>query len=48
MLAVYPLHGQFTEMHRNIALEERALIAIAAHVEVRSVLRASEELRAMA
>lgn len=45
-MAVHSLHDQFTEMHRNIALGDRALVAIAAHVEVRSVLRASKELRA--
>lgn len=33
-------------MHRNVALGDRALVAIAAHVEVRAVLRASAELRA--
>lgn len=32
-------------MHHNIALGDRALVAIAAHVEVRSVLRASTDLQ---
>jgi hypothetical protein len=32
-------------MHSNISLGDRALVAIAAHVEVRSVLNASDELR---
>ncbi len=44
-MAVHRLHDQFTTMHGNIALGDRALVAIAAHVEVRSVLRASAELQ---
>lgn len=43
-MARFPLHDQFTEMHSRIALGDRALIAIAAHVEVRAVLRAAQEL----
>lgn len=45
-MAVHALHHQFTTMHRNIALGDRALVAIAAHIEVRSVLRTSDELQA--
>lgn len=43
-MAHYPLPLQFREMHSNIALAERALVAIAAHVEVRSVLHDCEDL----
>lgn len=43
-MAKYELHDQFLDMHGRIALGDRALIAIAAQVEVRSVLRASAEL----
>lgn len=43
-MAEHELHDQFLGMHGQIALGDRALIAIAAHVEVRSVLRASAEL----
>lgn len=43
-MAKHELHDQFLDMHGRIALGDRALIAIAAHVEVRSVLRASSEL----
>lgn len=46
-MATFPLNGEFLEMHRQIALGDRALIAIAAHVEVRSVLRSSELLRSL-
>jgi hypothetical protein len=45
-MAIYPLHDQFRSMQQRIALGSRALVAIAAHLEVRSVLRASNELRA--
>lgn len=44
-MANYPLPTQFREMRSNIALAERALVAIAAHVEVRSVLHGSQALR---
>ncbi|MBW3576152.1 MAG: hypothetical protein KY462_00125 [Actinobacteria bacterium] len=40
----HPLPKQFREMHSNIALADRALVAIAAHVEVRSVLHGSRAL----
>jgi hypothetical protein len=40
-MAINPLHHEFIIKQRNIALGDRALIAIAAHVEVRSVLRAA-------
>ena len=43
-MALNPLNDQFTTMQSNIALCDRALVAIAAHVEVRSELRASREL----
>lgn len=45
-MAINPLHHEFIIKQRNIALGDRALIAIAAHVEVRSVLRAAPRLRA--
>ncbi|MDP9333261.1 MAG: hypothetical protein M3Q30_08145 [Actinomycetota bacterium] len=45
-MAVYPLHDEFIDMLGRIALADRALIAIAAHFEVRSVLATSDELRA--
>jgi hypothetical protein len=40
-MAINPLHHQFIIKQRNIALGDRALVAIAAQVEVRSVLRAA-------
>ena len=43
-MAVFDLHDQFKKMQSNIKLGDRALVAIAAHVEVRSVLRESEAL----
>jgi hypothetical protein len=43
-MAINPLHHEFIIKQRNIALGDRALVAIAAHVEVRSVLRASSAL----
>lgn len=43
-MAHHPLPRQFRAMHSNIALADRALIAIAAHVEVRSVLHNSDAL----
>lgn len=45
-MAKYPLHDEFITKQRRISLGDRALIAIAAHIEVRSVLRASSELEA--
>ena len=45
-MAISPLHHEFIIKQRNIALGDRALIAIAAHVEVRSVLRAAPLLLA--
>ena len=44
-MAVYPLTNQFVEAHTRISLGDRRRIAIAAHFEVRSVLRASRRLR---
>jgi hypothetical protein len=43
-MAEHELHDQFLDMHGRIALGDRALIAMAAYVEVRSGLRASAEL----
>lgn len=40
-MAINPLHHEFIIKQRNIALGDRALVAIAAQVEVRSVLRAA-------
>src|SRR4051812_25389981 len=45
-MSLHPLNEQYLYMHREIALGDRALIAIAGHVEVRSVLRASSALLA--
>lgn len=45
-MARHALHEQFIAMRSNIALGDRALVAIAAHVEVRSVLRDSLALAA--
>lgn len=45
-MANHSLSAQFGEMHSNIALGDRALVAIAAHVQVRSVLRNSKPLGA--
>ena len=45
-MAINPLHQEFIIKQRNIALGDRALVAIAAHVEVRSVLRAAPLLLA--
>lgn len=44
-MAVHPLTDQFVEAHSRISLGDRRRIAIAAHFEVRSVLRASRRLR---
>lgn len=44
-MTVHPFDGEFTTMHSRISLGARRLVAIAAHVEVRGVLRASNELR---
>jgi hypothetical protein len=46
-MANYPLHPEFLKKQGNIALRERALVAIAAHVEVRALLRAAYELRGL-
>lgn len=40
----HPLTSEFTAMQGRIALRERAWIAIAAHLETRAALHASEEL----
>lgn len=45
-MAIHALHNEFIEMQRCISLGDRALVAIAAHIEVRSVLRDAAELRA--
>jgi hypothetical protein len=47
-MANYPLHPEFITKQRRIALGNRALVAIAAHLEVRSVLQADPGLRAHA
>lgn len=44
-MAVHELNEQFIESNRAISLRGRALVAIAAHVEVRSILQRSPELR---
>lgn len=44
-MAKHPLHPEFTTKQRRVALGNRALVAIAAHVEVRSVLRGDSILR---
>ena len=43
-MAVHPLTNQFANAHSRISLGDRRRIAIAAHFEVRSVLRASRRL----
>ncbi|HEX2039871.1 MAG TPA: hypothetical protein VHF47_09095 [Acidimicrobiales bacterium] len=45
-MAINPLHPEFIIKQRRIALGDRALVAIAAHVEVRSMLRAAAQLMA--
>lgn len=45
-MATHDLHDEFLEQQRRVSLGDRALVAIAAHVEVRSVLRASGALLA--
>lgn len=45
-MANYPLHPEFLTKQRRIALGNRALVAMAAHLEVRSVLKADPGLRA--
>jgi hypothetical protein len=45
-MATHDLHDEFLEAQRRVSLGDRALVAIAAHVEVRAVLRASGELLA--
>ena len=45
-MAVNPLHDEFIKKQGNISLGDRALVAIAAHVEVRAVLRAAPGLAA--
>lgn len=44
-MAEHDLNDQHLVTHQRISLSDRALIAIAAHVEVRSVLRADPELQ---
>ncbi len=43
-MATHPLSDEFVAMQGRIALRERALISIAAHLEVRAVLHGSAEL----
>ena len=43
-MAVHPLTDQFLEAHSRISLGDRRRIAIAAHFEVRAVLRANRRL----
>lgn len=45
-MAEHDLHNEFLTTHQNVALGDRALVVIAAHVEVRSVIRADPQLRA--
>jgi hypothetical protein len=45
-MATHELHKEFIDTHARIALGNRALVAIAAHVEVRTALRASSVLTA--
>jgi hypothetical protein len=45
-MAIHPLPDEFQIKQERIALGDRALVAIAAHVEVRSELHNSSELRA--
>lgn len=44
-MATHDLHKEFETTQRRVALGDRALVAIAAHAEVRSVLRESADLR---
>ena len=44
-MAEHDLNDEFQTTHQRVSLRDRALVAIAAHVEVRSVLRADGELR---
>lgn len=44
-MAEHDLNDEFKTTHQRVALGDRALVAIAAHVEVRSVLRADGQLR---
>lgn len=44
-MTVHPLADQFGDLYKEIPLGERSLVAIAAHTEVRSVLRASGDLK---
>jgi hypothetical protein len=43
-MAKHPLNDEHLTAHQRVSLGDRALVAIAAHVEVRSVLRSSNEL----
>lgn len=43
-MAIHPLNDQFRATYSNIGLGSRRKVAIAAHLEVRSVLRAAGEL----
>ena len=45
-MAIHPLNDQFRATYGNIGLGSRRKVAIAAHLEVRSVLRAARELMA--
>lgn len=45
-MATHDLHKEFETNQRRVALGDRALVAIAAHAEVRAVLRESSDLRA--
>ena len=43
-MATHPLTTQFAEAQRNVNLGSRRLVAMAAHTEVRSILRAAVPL----
>ncbi|MGH9026821.1 MAG: hypothetical protein ACRDWD_12015 [Acidimicrobiia bacterium] len=44
-MAEHDLKDEFQTTHQRVSLGDRALVAIAAHVEVRSILRADGQLR---
>jgi hypothetical protein len=44
-MAEHDLNDEFQTTHQRVSLGDRALVAIAAHVEVRSILRADGQLR---
>jgi hypothetical protein len=44
-MAEHDLNDEFQTTHQRVSLGDRALVAIAAQVEVRSILRADGQLR---